>query len=159
MPEVYRVAVCDDEKLHLDNIAKHTEDILREGGIPFKLHTFGTEKQLFSAIKSMPCSFDLILLDILLKDTTVWMWQSSSAGRLPFFYNICDSHARFCPKRIRGGCAPLYFEAHRGRRTQKRHTSDYHSRSAKGDIIFKAGNRVRRVNAGSLTYIETNGRA
>ncbi len=64
----FRIAVCDDEPAFLYNISHLIDGILSLRQIPYTLKCFENAAELSDYIIHEPCAFDLILLDILLKE-------------------------------------------------------------------------------------------
>ncbi len=64
---MYRVAVCDDEKLLQEEICRMCGEILQDMGVQHKIQAFGSTKELLAALDVQE-GFDLICLDIMMPE-------------------------------------------------------------------------------------------
>lgn len=60
----YRIAVCDDDDIILDNLCSLCNDILTDDGIEYSLEPFRSAGELEKKLNTESCPFDLLILDI-----------------------------------------------------------------------------------------------
>lgn len=63
---MYRLAICDDESIFLDDHQAMAASVLREAGIAFEMETFCRTEKLAGRLHAEPNCFDTLMLDILL---------------------------------------------------------------------------------------------
>lgn len=63
-----KVAICDDEEIHLNNAKKMLGRIFSDSGISAAISMFNSPDKLMEAIRLDPNSFDVLLLDIMMGD-------------------------------------------------------------------------------------------
>ena len=63
----YNIAICDDEKLFLEDVFCKVKQILDANGIPFKADGFINPEKLIQKLKNAPDTYDIIFLDIMMK--------------------------------------------------------------------------------------------
>lgn len=68
---LYRVAICDDEKIFLYKMQNLVQEILRELGIEYQIETFSNLKALMQTLDADPSRFQILLLDILMDQNGV----------------------------------------------------------------------------------------
>jgi two-component system response regulator LytT len=68
---LYRVAICDDEKIFLAKMQNLVQEILNELGIEYQIDTFSTAKALMQTLEADPSRYQILLLDILMDQNGV----------------------------------------------------------------------------------------
>jgi len=62
---MYKIALCDDEQIHLEKINKDMHAIMDTIGVPYEIDAF-TSGQKFLTVFSKHHQYDLLLLDIIM---------------------------------------------------------------------------------------------
>ena len=159
MDKTYRVAVCDDEPVHLEKIKQEAQAILEENGWAYSIQAFSSEKELLEATRSTPDAFDLILLDVLLGgengvDTAHALRQSGCASTIVFITVTADfAHKGYEVNAWRYLLKPVKREE-----LARAISSDYHRSRANMYITFHKAGSVLRIRPQDIHYIETAGR-
>lgn len=65
---MYRVAICDDERNFTEEASVMVASILNEDRIPYQIETYGNLKALLNALEIEKQCYNLIILDIVLKN-------------------------------------------------------------------------------------------
>ena len=66
----YRLAICEDDPLIREEMCNLCEDILTDHDIVYEISPFSSAEELESTLKEKKDAFDLLLLDIQLKEMT-----------------------------------------------------------------------------------------
>lgn len=62
---IFRIAVCDDERVDLEEISARTSAVLEKKAVSFEIEKFQSGAELLERMKN-GCVFDLLLLDVMM---------------------------------------------------------------------------------------------
>lgn len=65
---VFKVAICDDEKIFLDSIKPLLQEIFTENNISYSIEGFVHPQVLIQRVQQMPEAYDLVMLDIFMNE-------------------------------------------------------------------------------------------
>lgn len=65
---LYKIAICDDEEDFVAALRDQVSEILKNSGVAFDIAAFPSGEELLSYTNEKPAGFDLIFLDIFMKD-------------------------------------------------------------------------------------------
>lgn len=159
MSSIYRVAVCDDEPLHLEKLQKETEDILTAAGASYRLSAFASEEDLQAAMRGTPDAFDLILLDVLLGEhngveVARRLRQNGCGATIVFVTSTAD----FAPKGYEVNAYRYILKPIRREELESAILGDWRRSRENAALTFHKGGGVLRILPRDIYYIETAGR-
>ncbi|MDL2254521.1 LytTR family DNA-binding domain-containing protein [Ruminococcaceae bacterium OttesenSCG-928-I18] len=159
MGSIYRVAVCDDEPLDLEELQRETADILTACGAEYRLSAFASEEELLAALCGTPDAFDLILMDVLLGegngvDVARQLRQNGCAATIVFVTCTAD----FATKGYEVNAYRYILKPLRREELESAILSDWQRSRENMALTFHKGGAVLRILPRDICYVETAGR-
>lgn len=157
---MYRIAICDDERNFTDEASAMAASILNEGRIPYHIETYRDPEELLAALEIETCAYDLIILDIVLKNNNgiELAKRLGKAGRLVSILFVSVSSGF-----LSQGCEvkPVHYLIKPIRREELRKAilADYRANFQKKYFHVKLhSGGVARISIKSIFYIEVLGK-
>ncbi|MDL2220646.1 LytTR family DNA-binding domain-containing protein [Eubacteriales bacterium OttesenSCG-928-N14] len=159
MHREFTIAICDDERIHLDKLMQQTNCILSEEGFSFSIDPYLSEHALLTAISDTPERYDVILLDILLGnqngiDIAHQLRKCGCRAAIVFVTTTADYAVKgYEVDAYRYLLKPIEHD-----QLQNTLLSIYNRQRTQDWVTLQKGGEVRKVRTDSIRYIETGGR-
>ncbi len=152
----YKIAICDDEEEFVASLREQVTKILQNSGISFDIESFSSGEELLSYIRKNSVEFDLIFMDIFMKeingidaakdirltnDSTAIIFTTSSSQHILAGYEV--QALQYLLKPIDGQALEVALDIDLKRRFQNQY------------FVFKSGGMTVKVPFEEIEYIES----
>ena len=151
---MYRVAICDDEKLFLDSLYSITAEVLREMGVEYDIDRFQDAGQLLNQLNAEPSRYQMLLLDGLMDHNGIQLArelrEKGNNVSIVFVTNAGEySLEGYSVYPINFLLKPVKKEELAGVLAR-----DYRQNFRSRNIVLPVGNGMRALPADDVQYIE-----
>lgn len=157
--ENYSVAILDDNRQELDEIADSIEKILQKNEVVYTINKFVTGKDFLCAVKYTPDRYDLVVVDAFAdgkEDIEIARRLRENKVQSSLIITAQDTELALQGYEVaayRYLIKPINYDV-----LEKSVMALYNKRVMKRDIIFRVGAEIRRVRPDDIYYIKTRGR-
>ncbi|MEA4987438.1 MAG: LytTR family DNA-binding domain-containing protein [Anaerovorax sp.] len=159
---LYKIAVCDDEPVFLEEIQKLVGEILDSHEIAYCIDCFSSKKALEDALKQDVEKYDLILLDILLGNQSgIDLAKKIRKMKVEATLIFVTVSADFAIEGYEVDAFRYLLKPISRKALEDALLLDYenHQEQRKKELVLAVGSKIRKIPHAEIRYIEIQGRA
>lgn len=154
----YSLAVCEDDEVILEKICQVCENTLTDMGIAHEIRVFSSAESLEETIESSGQIFDLLILDIELKDKTgMELARELRAKDDRVSILFVTGHEEYVLEGYEVWPVHFLLKPLNWEKLEEVLRADWNRNHNAGTVLLQKGKRKLRLRLGSVLYAETDG--